>query len=112
MHENSSGKTQVINQNRNCLMQELDRFDGVVIVNTNLLEKYYPTLLHRIQRHIKFRNPDASMHRELFALHLPNPDRVKTDYAVLAELSRGFSGRYILHLCVNAIYGGVWIRIR
>jgi SpoVK/Ycf46/Vps4 family AAA+-type ATPase len=95
-----------INQNRNCLMQELDRFDGVVIVTTNLFENYDPALLRRIQRHIKFRFPDASMRRELFALHLPNPDRVEADYAVLAELSRGFSGGDILNICVNAIHAG------
>jgi ATP-dependent 26S proteasome regulatory subunit len=95
-----------INQNRNCLMQELDRFDGVVIVTTNLFENYDPALLRRIQRHIKFRNPDASMRRELFALHLPNPDRVRADYAVLAELSKGLSGGDILNVCVNAIHAG------
>jgi SpoVK/Ycf46/Vps4 family AAA+-type ATPase len=95
-----------INQNRNCLMQELDRFDGVVIVTTNLFENYDPALLRRIQRHIKFRIPDASMRRELFALHLPNPDRVQADYAVLAEQSRGLSGGDILNVCVNAIYAG------
>jgi ATP-dependent 26S proteasome regulatory subunit len=95
-----------INQNRNCLMQELDRFDGVVIVTTNLFENYDPALLRRIQRHIKFRIPDASMRRELFALHLPNPDRVTADYAVLAELSRGLSGGDILNVCVNAIHAG------
>lgn len=95
-----------INQNRNCLMQELDRFDGVVIVTTNLFENYDPALLRRMQRHIKFRVPDASMRRELFALHLPNPDRVKADYAVLAELSRGLSGGDILNVCVNAIHAG------
>jgi SpoVK/Ycf46/Vps4 family AAA+-type ATPase len=95
-----------INQNRNCLMQELDRFDGVVIVTTNLFENYDPALLRRIQRHIKFRLPDASMRRELFALHLPNPDRVEADYAVLAELSRGLSGGDILNICLNAIYAG------
>jgi SpoVK/Ycf46/Vps4 family AAA+-type ATPase len=54
----------------------------------------------------KFRVPDASMRRELFALHLPNPDRVQADYAVLAELSRGLSGGDILNLCVNAIHAG------
>ena len=59
-----------------------------------------------IQRHIKFRLPDASMRRELFALHLPNPDRVQADYAVLAELSRGLSGGDILNVCVNAIHAG------
>jgi hypothetical protein len=46
------------------------------------------------------------MRRELFALHLPNPDRVAADYVVLAELSRGLSGGDILNICVNAIYAG------
>jgi ATP-dependent 26S proteasome regulatory subunit len=46
------------------------------------------------------------MRRELFALHLPNPDRVKADYAVLAALSRGLSGGDILNVCVNAIHAG------
>ena len=95
-----------INQNRNCLMQEVDRFDGVVIVTTNLFENYDPALLRRIQRHIKFRIPDTSMRRELFVLHLPNPDRVQADYAVLAELSKGLSGGDILNVCVNAIHAG------
>jgi SpoVK/Ycf46/Vps4 family AAA+-type ATPase len=95
-----------INQNRNTLMQELDRFDGVVIVTTNLFENYDPALLRRIQRHIHFRLPNASMRRELFVLHLPNPDRVTADYAVLAELSRGLSGGDILNICINAIYAG------
>ncbi len=52
------------------------------------------------------------MRRELFALHLPNPDRVRADYAVLAEQSRGLSGGDILNVCVNAIHAGEWIRIR
>ena len=95
-----------INQNRNTLMQELDRFDGVVIVTTNLFENYDPALLRRIQRHIHFRLPNASMRRELFAFHLPNPERVEADYAVLAELSRGLSGGDILNICVNAINAG------
>ena len=95
-----------INQNRNTLMQELDRFDGVVIVTTNLFENYDPALLRRIQRHIHFRVPDASMRRELFTLHLPNPDRVQADYAVLAAISRGLSGGDILNVCVNSIYAG------
>ena len=80
-----------INQNRNTLMQELDRFDGVVLVTTNLFENDDPALLRRIQRHIHFRLPNASMPRELFDLHLPNPERVLADYAVLATLSRGLS---------------------
>lgn len=48
MHESDSGKTQVISQNCNCLMQELDRFDAVVIETTNLLDKNDPALLRLI----------------------------------------------------------------
>ena len=95
-----------INQNRNTLMQELDRFDGVVIVTTNLLEKHDPALLRRIQRHIHFRLPNPSMRRELFALHRVNPERMEPDDAVLAGLSRGLSGGDILSVCVNAIHAG------
>ena len=46
------------------------------------------------------------MRRELFALHLPNPDRVQADYAALSELSKGLSGGDILNVCVNAIHAG------
>jgi hypothetical protein len=49
------------------------------------------------------------MRRELFTLHLPNPDRVTADYAVLAVLaglSRGLSGGNLLNVCVNAIHAG------
>ncbi len=73
---------------------------------TNLFENYDPALLRRIQSHIKFRLPNASMRRELFDLHLPNPERVRADYAVLAALSRGLRGGDILNICVNAIYAG------
>jgi hypothetical protein len=46
------------------------------------------------------------MRRDLFAHHLPNPERVTADYAVLAGLSRGLSGGEILNICLNAIYAG------
>jgi hypothetical protein len=46
------------------------------------------------------------MRRELFALHLPNPDLVEADYSVLSELSKGLSGGDILNICVNAIHAG------
>jgi SpoVK/Ycf46/Vps4 family AAA+-type ATPase len=81
--------------------QGLDGLGGV-----DLFVNYDPALLRRIQRHIHFRLPSASMRRELFALHLPNPDRVTADYAVLADLSKGLSGGDILNVCVNAIYAG------
>ncbi len=95
-----------INQNRNVLMQELDRFNGVVIVTTNLFANYDPALLRRISRHIKFRLPDKAMRRRLFELHLPNRERVFADLNILAGESKGLSGGDILNVCLNAIYAG------
>ena len=95
-----------INQNRNVLMQELDRFEGVVVMTTNLFGNYDEALLRRVQRHIQFRLPNAPMRRELFALHLPNPERVKANLRSLAEQSRGLSGGDILNVCLNAIHAG------
>ena len=95
-----------INHNRNCLMQELDRFEGVVVMTTNLFGNYDDALLRRVQRHIHFRLPDASMRRELLALHLPNPERVKANLRNLAEQSGGLSGGDILNICLNAIHAG------
>ena len=95
-----------INQNRNVLMQELDRFNGVVIVTTNLFGNYDPALLRRISRHIKFRLPDKAMRRRLFELHLPNRERVFADLNILATEAKGLSGGDILNVCLNAIYAG------
>jgi len=73
-------------------------------------------LLRRVQRHIEFRLPDASMRRELLAIHLPNPERVKANLrfasgflhcvTILAEQSVGLSGGDTLNICPNAIHAG------
>ncbi len=42
----------------------------------------------------------------MFALHLPDPEWLRADYAVLAELPKGLSGGDNLNICLNAIYTG------
>jgi hypothetical protein len=95
-----------VNQNRNTLMQEFDRFDGMVIVSTNLFQNYAPVLLCRSQRPNYVRLDKASMHGEFLFNRFPTPWRAKVDNAVLATLSRGLSGGDILKICVNAIRAG------
>ena len=75
-------------------------------MTTNLFGNYDVALLRRVQRYIQFRLPDASMRRDLFALHLPNPERVKANLRTLALQSRGLSGGDILNICLNAIHVG------
>jgi ATP-dependent 26S proteasome regulatory subunit len=95
-----------INQNRNVLMQELDRFNGVVVMTTNLFGNYDPALLRRIARHIEFALPNRTMRRRIFELHLPNRARVSADLGDIAKESQGLSGGDILNVCLNAIFAG------
>ena len=92
-----------INQNRNCLMQELDRFGGVVVMTTNLFGNYDEAILRRIARHIEFALPSVEMRERLFRAHLPNPERVPANLRQAAVKSRGFSGGDILNACLNAM---------
>lgn len=93
-----------INQNRAVLMQELDRFGGVVIVTTNLFENYDPAVLRRIQRHVKFELPNRAMRRKLLELHFPKGQRVRADLGDIAREARGLSGGDLLNVCVNAMH--------
>jgi SpoVK/Ycf46/Vps4 family AAA+-type ATPase len=102
--ETSESCSTSINQNRNVLMQELDRFDGIVIVTTNLFGNYDPALLRRIQRHIKFELPNAAMRRALLELHLPKRQRVRADLANVAREALGLSGGDLLNVCVNSMH--------
>lgn len=92
-----------INQNRNVLMQELDRFAGVVIFTTNLFTNYDEALLRRIGRHLKFELPNREQRGSIFRLHLPNADRVAADLNAAADFSAGLSGGDIRNVCLHAM---------
>lgn len=94
------------NASRATLMQELDRFDGVVICATNMVKNFDPAIMRRIARHISFPLPAAEQLAKLFRLHLPAPDRVGVeDWDDLAE--RAFEGQLsggdVLNVCFNSM---------
>ena len=93
-----------INQNRNALMQELDRFGGVVVMTTNLFGNYDEAILRRIARHVEFALPTATMREAIFRSHLPSIGRVSADLRNVAMSARGLSGGDILNVCLNAIH--------
>jgi len=93
-----------INQNRNVFMQELDRYDGIVYLTTNMFENYDPAMLRRIARHIPFNLPNAEMRRQLFAWHLPRVERVRiSDWTNICASTEGFSGGDIKNVVMNSI---------
>ena len=95
-----------INQNRNVLMQCLDKFNGVVIMTTNLFQNYDEAILRRIARHIEFKLPNRAMRKQIFGLHLSNLQRVEADLDEVARAAKGLSGGDIKNVCLNSIYAG------
>jgi AAA+ superfamily predicted ATPase len=102
-HENS------VNQNRNVLMQELDRFNNVVIFATNFFKNYDEALLRRIAQHIKFELPDESARIKILEMKVPKlaRDNGKVDEGVdlgkIAKLTDTFSGSDLENIVANSI---------
>lgn len=95
-----------INQNRNCLAQELDKFDGIVVMATNNFSNFDPMFVRRIAQHVYFPLPSTDMLIDLYSWHLPtrtleNPGDV--DLSDLADQSEGLSGGDVLNVVVNAV---------
>ena len=92
-----------INQNRNTLMQELDRFNAPVIVTTNLFGNYDPAFIRRIAKHVKFDMPNQEMRKKIFLLHIPNLERVDADLDLVSAAAETLAGGDIFNVCLNTI---------
>ena len=71
----------------NVLLQELERFDGVVIFATNLAANFDPAFERRIRTHVLFELPDREEREQIWRvqLHARTPLAEDVDFAALAE---------------------------
>lgn len=70
----------------NCLLSELERFEGVVIFTTNRIGKLDPALERRIAAKIEFEFPDKSQRRQIWRRMIPMKAPIATD-VILEELA-------------------------
>jgi SpoVK/Ycf46/Vps4 family AAA+-type ATPase len=96
-----------VNQNRNILMQELDRFNGIVLMATNFFQNYDEAILRRIAQHVKFELPNQEMRVKILEAHFPVMDRVTADFTVVSKNIQGFSGGDIKTLVENSALNAV-----
>ena len=96
-----------VNQNRNILMQELDRFNGIVLMATNFFQNYDEAILRRIAQHVKFELPTQEMRVKILEAHFPVMDRVTADFTVVSKNIQGFSGGDIKTLVENSALNAV-----
>ena len=61
-----------VNITRSVMLLELEKFDGVVIFTTNLINNYDDAFKRRILANIEFKNPDQLGREAIWKVHLPN----------------------------------------
>lgn len=83
-----------VNLTRSVMLMELDRFDGVVIFASNLVQNYDSAFLRRMIAHIEFPLPNAELRLKIWKAHLPPQLPIQPDlnFDALVEASDGASG--------------------
>jgi ATP-dependent 26S proteasome regulatory subunit len=98
----TQGAEQAINSMRSQLLICLERYKGVVIFSTNLVENYDRAFETRM-RHVEFPMPDQKARTEIWLRHLPRQLPLAPDVSVetLAELDE-VCGRDIKNAVIDA----------
>lgn len=79
----STGHDRYANLSTAYLLQEIERYDGVVILCTNLLDHFDGAFLRRLQYIVPFGQPDAELREKLWRKALP-PERCAEDLSCAA----------------------------
>ncbi|NES65445.1 MAG: ATP-binding protein [Okeania sp. SIO2D1] len=98
----NQGSEQAINSMRSQLLICLERFRGVVIFSTNLVQNYDKAFETRV-RHVNFPMPDEICRQKIWAKHLPDK-MPKAENVSLAELAKidDVCGRDIKNAVIDA----------
>lgn len=98
-------RTRHLNQQINTLLMEIEKFNGIVILATNLPESIDPAFERRIRYHIDFPAPDLAQREALWRLHLTGkaPLAKDIDPRKLAE-RYPYSGGIIRNIMLRAAF--------
>ncbi len=82
----TSGHDKYANLSTSYLLQEIEQYDGIAILSTNLLSNFDEAFLRRLQYIVRFGLPDAALRETLWRQALP-PERCAEElpYAQLAQ---------------------------
>ncbi|PAF45471.1 ATP-binding protein [Helicobacter sp. 11S02629-2] len=101
-----SGVDKMHNQMQNIFLEQLEKFDGILIATTNLLDSFDSAFSRRFNYKIRFDSPTKENRLKIWELHLPkNAKFDKSKDELLAELSAyELSGGQISLIVKNTAY--------
>ena len=99
-----SGSDKMHNQMQNIFLEQIEKFDGVLIANTNLLENIDPAFSRRFNYKIEFKKPDESQRVKLWQLMLPESADYEEDFNIEELASYHLTGGQISLIMKNTAY--------
>ena len=88
----------------NIILQELERFEGIVVLTTNMDAILDTALERRVSLKIKFELPDENMRAEIWKTHMPTGVEISQDVDFVSLARRyDFAGGYIKNAVLNAM---------
>ncbi|ANV98389.1 AAA family ATPase [Helicobacter enhydrae] len=102
----SSGGDKMHNQMQNIFLEQIERFDGILIATTNLLETIDLAFSRRFNYKIEFKRPTLEQRKQIWNMHLPkNADFSLPQEDLIDQLSTyDLSGGQIALVCKNTAY--------
>ena len=103
--EATSSNDRYANMEVNLLLQEIERFDGIVILTTNLYGRLDEALRRRILYRVTFQSPDATARARIWRVVLPTraPLAPDVDFGKLGRLY-DLPGGHIKNAALRAAY--------
>lgn len=101
---NSSGSEKMHNQMQNIFLEQIERFEGILIATTNLLESIDKAFSRRFNYKIEFTRPDIKQREKLWKLALPEALPLSQNFDINRLAKYELSGGQIEMMVKNTAY--------
>lgn len=99
-----SSADQMHNQMQNIFLEQIEKFQGILIATTNLLENIDAAFSRRFNYKIEFKKPDKAQRLELWKMMLPKNAPFEAGFDVNALISHPLTGGQINLIVKNTAY--------
>ncbi|EAI3537876.1 ATP-binding protein [Campylobacter jejuni] len=99
--DGSSGSDKMHNQMQNIFLEQIERFSGVIIATTNLLESLDSAFSRRFDYKIEFKKPDFKDRLKIWEKFLPKKALFEKDFDINILSNYELSGAQILMVVKN-----------
>ncbi|MBN2895468.1 MAG: ATP-binding protein [Campylobacterales bacterium] len=100
----NSSADQMHNQMQNIFLEQIEKFDGVLIATTNLLENIDTAFSRRFNYKIEFKKPNKAQRRKLWELMLPKNAAFEEGFSIEELSSYALTGGQINLIVKNTVY--------